>query len=192
MIMCERPKLSKDLASQVFKSYYYLKEEMVEFCRSNGLQASGGKKELTQRIATFLDSGERLISSYNKQVKHNVGMIELTTIIESNFVCSEKHREFFKKAIGKSFSFNVVFQKWLKVNAGKTYADAVETYYKIIDEKKKNITKIDSQFEYNTYIRAFFANNKGKKLEDAIKCWNYKKSRPGHNKYEPEDLGALT
>lgn len=45
--------------------------------------------------------------------------------IEENIVCSEVHRAFFKEHIGKSFSFNVAFQKWLKANAGKTYKDAI-------------------------------------------------------------------
>ena len=53
------------------------------------------------------------------------------------------------------------------------------------------VKKIDRQFEYNTYIRDFFANNKGKNLDDAIKCWKYKKQLQGHNKYEKSDLVAL-
>lgn len=50
---------------------------------------------------------------------------------------------------------------------------------------------IDKQFEYNTYIRAFFEDNKGKSLEEAIICWKYKKSLQGHNRYEKSDLIAL-
>ena len=45
-------------------------------------------------------------------------------MIEDDFVCSEHHRAFFKDRIGKKFTFNVVFQKWLKSNAGKTYEEA--------------------------------------------------------------------
>ena len=111
--------------------------------------------------------------------------------IEANIVCSEKHRTFFREKIGKSFSFNVAFQKWLKSNAGKTYADAITAYYQILAEKKNSKTVIDKQFEYNTYIRDFFADNQGKSLDDAIKCWKYKKSLEGHNRYERSDLIAL-
>ena len=80
----------------------------------------------------------------------------------------------------------------MKSNTGKTYADAIEAYYQIIDEKKHKKAEIDKQFEYNTYIRDFFAANQGKTLEDAIKCWKYKKSRQGHNRYETSDLIALS
>ncbi len=84
-----------------------------------------------------------------------------------------------------------MFQKWLKENAGKTYRDAIDAYYQILENKKKGRTKIDRQFEYNTYIRDFFEDNKGKTLEDAIKCWKYKKELKGHNRYEKTDLTAL-
>ena len=33
-----------------------------------------------------------------------------------------------------------MFQKWLKSNAGKTYGDAIEAYYQILEEKKKGTT----------------------------------------------------
>ncbi|WP_438759974.1 hypothetical protein [Enterococcus sp. AZ194] len=56
----------------------------------------------------------------------------------------------------------------------------------------KKPTTIDKQFEYNTYIRDFFAQNKTRPLSDAIICWKYKKSLPGPNKYDQNDLNYLT
>ena len=188
--MNKRPKLNKDLESKTFLNYYWLKEELAAFCRDNGLPASGSKQELTERIAVFLDSGE-IVKSASVRKTSIAGEITPDSIIEPDIICSEKHRAFFKEQIGKSFSFNVAFQKWLKANAGKTYKDAIDAYHEIIESKKKTKTKIDSQFEYNTYIRDFFADNKGRTLEDAIKCWKYKKSRGGHNQYERCDLAAL-
>ncbi|HRR77422.1 MAG TPA: hypothetical protein P5191_11510 [Ruminococcus sp.] len=35
--MSERPELSRDIGAEVFRSYYYLKEELVEFCRKYDL-----------------------------------------------------------------------------------------------------------------------------------------------------------
>ena len=167
-------KLDKNMDSKTFREFYYLKEELVNFCRDNGLPVSGGKIELTERIAYFLDTGKILKSTSTKtKRKTNIPLeINEESIIEPNFVCSEKHRAFFKAHIGNSFSFNVSFQKWL-------------------ENKKKNKSSIDKQFEYNTYIRDFFAHNKGKTLEEAIKCWKYKKNLQGHNRYEESDLIVL-
>lgn len=189
--MNKRPKLDKNMTSATFEDYYYLKEELVDFCRKNDLQTSGGKAELTERIAVFLDTGARIYKKHPTKKTKIADKISLDTIIEENFVCSKTHREFFKEQIGNSFSFNVSFQKWLKSNAGKTYRNGVEAYHRILEDKKKKRTIIDKQFEYNTYIRDFFADNKDKNLEQAIECWKYKKSLKGSNKYEKIDLRIL-
>ena len=144
--MTDRPILNTNLNSDTFRSYYYLKEELVEFCRNNGIPTSGGKLELTDRIAYFLDTGNVKTVNKNRRVTVDVGDLTEDTIIEPNMVCSEKHRAFFRERIGKSFSFNVQFQKWLKSNAGKTYGDAIEAYHLILEEKKKGKTMIDKQF----------------------------------------------
>jgi SAP domain. len=191
--MINRPNIDSKIDGDTFRSFYYLKEELVDFCRSNGIPTSGGKIELTDRIACYLDTGKILPTSIIKRVKSiTTEIINEESEIEANFVCSEKHRAFFKDKIGKSFSFNVAFQKWLKENTGKTYSQAISAYYQILEEKKKSKTTIDKQFEYNTYIRAFFADNKNYSLEDAIKCWKYKKGLQGHNQYEKLDLIVLS
>lgn len=189
----ERPNLDLKLSAGIFRQYYYLKEELVDFCRRNNLQATGSKSELSERIAVFLESGKRTRAEHKTRKTQSAGEIKPNNIIEENFVCSEKHRAFFKEQVGKSFSFNVAFQKWLKSNAGKTYAEAITAYHQILQEKKsaKGKGEIEKQFEYNTYIRDFFAANKDKTLEQAIKCWKFKKSQKGHNKYEDSDLAVL-
>ena len=58
-------------------------------------------------------------------------------------------------------------------------------------EKKNRPAEIDAQFEYNAYISAFFKDNPGKSLQQAIKYWNYKKSMPGSHSYETSDLSVL-
>lgn len=189
--MNDRPALDRNLDSKTFRDYYYLKEELVNFCRENGIPVSGGKIEITDRIAYFLDTGKILPAPAERKRAATISAICEDTKIEAHFVCSEKHRAFFREHIGSSFSFNVAFQKWLKSNTGKTYKEAIAAYYQILEDKKKGKTKIDKQFEYNTYIRDFFADNKGKSLEEAIKCWKYKKQLQGHNRYERTDLIAL-
>lgn len=189
--MSERPNLDRSLDGKTFKEYYYLKDELIDFCRKNNLQTKGDKMELIKRIAEFLDTGQKTYKIHHTKKAKITHDITLDTIIEENFVCSEFHRAFYKKQIGNSFSFNVVFQKWLKGNAGKTYQDSIRAYYQILDDKKKNKTIIDKQFEYNAYIRDFFLDNKDKNLEQAIKCWKCKKSINGSNKYEKDDLKIL-
>ena len=165
----DRPDLEKNMDADLFLSFYYLKEELIDFCRLNRLSTQGGKIEITDRIAHFLRTGERKQYTVKRVV--------------------QRHRTFFKNQIGPTFRFNVRFQNWLKENSGKKYSDAIEAYQNILNDKTP--TKIDRQFEYNTYIRDFFDDNKNLNLQQAISCWKFKKSQPGHNKYEQRDLESL-
>ena len=189
--MNDRPILNRELDGESFRKWYWLKEELADFCRANDLPATGSKLDLTDRIAYFLDTGKVLSAPKTRRVSSKVTTITLDSPIEPDFVCSEVHRAFFREQIGESFSFNVAFQKWLKSNTGRLYSDAVAAYYEILAAKKTTRTTIDRQFEYNTYVRDFFEANKGRSLDDAIKCWKYKKSLPGHNRYEDSDLDVL-
>lgn len=206
-----RPELTTELSSEEFKQYYFLKEELKGFLRSEGLKVSGSKDDLEKRIVYYLDTGkspEEEKQSVDKNASSNVrpfnsedfdenlssyktgsSQITLDSKLGSNFKCSEDKRQFFINEIGKGFKFKVAFQKWLKENPDKTYADAIEAYYNIQNSKEK--TKIGGQFKYNQYIRDFFENNDDKSLDDAIKCWNYKKSLKGNFKYEDSDLEIL-
>ena len=93
--MNERTELNKGLDAATFRSFYYLKQELADFCKENGLPASGSKAELTDRIAHFLDTGNVLKSSAERKTAVNIGTLTEDTVIEPNIVCSEKHRAFF-------------------------------------------------------------------------------------------------
>ena len=195
-----RNKLNKNLKASEFKEYYFLKEELKEFCRNEGLKLSGSKSQLEERIICYLDTGKS--SDDSNHTKNNTNFqksnlnksisaeeITLDSILGENYKCSEDKREFFEKEIGKGFKFKVQFQKWLKSNPDKTYQDAINAYYELQNSKEK--TKIDKQFQYNQYIRDFFEDNDDRTSNDAIKCWKHKKSLKGHNKYEKSDLDIL-
>jgi hypothetical protein len=182
--------LSKDLTPDEFKQYYFLKEELKDFCRAEGLRVSGNKQDLENRIVHYLATGEELVEKKSKQKPAEIlTEITLDSKLGENFKCSEDKREFFEKEIGKGFKFKVKFQKWLKSNPDKTYRDAIDAYYEIQNSAGK--TKIGNQFQYNQYIRDFFEDNGDKSLDDAIRCWKYKKSLKGHNRYEKSDLEIL-
>lgn len=182
--------LNKNLSPDEFRQYYFLKEELKDFCRAEGLKVSGSKQDLENRIVHYLSTGEELKESPVRQASTGtVSEITLDSKLGENFKCSEDKREFFEKEIGRGFKFKVKFQKWLKSNPDKTYRDAIDAYYEIQNSGER--TTIDKQFQYNQYIRDFFENNNDKSLDDAIKCWKYKKSLKGHNRYEESDLEAL-
>lgn len=185
-----RPELNRNLSVQDLRSFYWLKEELQSFCRENEISASGSKIEITNRIAIFLDTGRiqkpiGIRSSTSKKTKFEE--LSLDTVITENHRCSQLVRAFFKSEIPK-FHFSTYIQNYFKENVGKTYQDVVNAWYKEEERKKDPLyqKQIGPQFEYNQFIRDYFANqkNKGKKRKDAIQAWKEIKVLPGSNKYK--------
>lgn len=185
-----RPNLAKDISIQSFKDYYWLKEELQNFCRENGLSSTGSKFELSHRIETFLQTGEikkpNRKSSTNKKNEQST-KLNLNTVITENHRCSQEVRAFFKTVIPK-FHFSTYIQNFFKNNVGKTYQDVVNAWYEEEIRRKDPSYKkvIAPQFEYNRFIHDFFEDpkNQGKSLKQAIEAWNNIKKLPGNNKYE--------
>ncbi|WP_020063220.1 DUF6434 domain-containing protein [Bacillus sp. 123MFChir2] len=184
-----RPNLTKDISIQDFKDYYWLKEELQSFCREHGMSASGSKIEITDRIETFLQTGEikkALRKPKSKTQSQTQANLSLDTVITENHRCSQDVRAFFKAVIPK-FHFSTYIQNYFKNNIGKTYRDVVTAWYEEEERKKDPAYRKDiaPQFEYNQFTRAFFAdpNNKGKTRKEAIEAWSNIKKLPGSNTY---------
>lgn len=209
-----RPKLEARLDPDEFARYYWLKAELVDFCRRHGLRG-GGKVEVTNRIENFLRGGaseaapagptarrkkrpaRRKSTGRSEQASSREGRagadeITLDAVIPISYRSNERHRAFFRKVIGRHFRFNVPFMNWMKENAGRTYRAAVQEWQRLDSLRKQGKgPPISAQFEYNQYTRDFFAANPGASRAEAIRCWKHKRSLPGHNRYEDADLSIL-
>ena len=192
----KRPKLDKNMSPKDFKDFYWLKEELVSFCKENKLKSSGGKIEIANRIIHFLETGERTknvkdkINKPKSNCEWNSERLDLETKITDNYKNTENVRAFFISKIGKHFKFNVLFMNWMKQNIGKTLHDAIIEWNRInLIKKDKNFkSEIGVQFEYNTYIRDFLKNNPNMTTNDARKYWKLKRETRGSKKYVKEDL----
>ena len=194
--MEKRPRLDRNINAEDFKEFYWLKEELLDFCREEGLKRQGSKIELAERIEEYLKTGKKGITSNVKQAKSTSRFdwacekLTLETVITDNYTSTDNVREFFTEQIGKRFKFNVEFMSWMKTHHGKKLRDAVEEWKEIELEKKnrKDPKDIAPQFEYNRYIRDFLADNPGATRESAIACWKIKRSMRGDNVYRRSDL----
>lgn len=145
--------------------------------------------EIADRIETFLRTG--VIKKPTKKSKAIKKMepqvyLSLDTVITENHRCSQNVRAFFNTVIPK-FHFSTYVQNYFKNNVGKIYRDVLNAWYDEEERKKDPSYKknIAPQFEYNQFIRDFFADlkNQGKSREEAIEAWNEIKKLPGSNKY---------
>jgi len=196
-----RPVLNNKISIVDFRDFYWLKAELAAFCRAEGLKVTGSKVELFTRIETYLKTGKqetksdnvpKPLSTFNWHSEH----LTLHTIITDSYKNSQNVRRFFKQHIGEHFKFNVRFMGWMKSNIGKTLKEAIEEWVAIKaaiekESKQQKKKKIAPQFEYNSYLRDFLADNKDLNRETGIKLWKIKKSLRGDNVYNKNDLKWL-
>jgi len=189
----ERPILDNKISVENFKDFYWLKVELVDFCRKVGINSSGGKIEISNSIINYLENGKVVETKTIRKAKlpKPTAPISKDTIIGIEYRSYKEKKEFLKSVIGSKFHFTVHLLDYFKINTGKkTYGDLINEWYKEQGWKKdpNYVKEIAPQFEYNTYIRDFMNDNPEKSLKDAIKYWKIIKSKPGNNKYSKSDL----
>lgn len=190
-----RPILNKNISVKDFNEFYWLKQELVDFCRTLGISTSGGKIEIADRIRHYLSTGTIPITESSKfksisKFNWNKEALTKSTIITDNYKTTYNVRNFYLKEIGPHFALNVIFIKWLKENSGKTLGDAIIEWNKIYNLKKDKsyVSEIGPQFEYNRYMRAFLNDNPELSSKDAMKYWKLKRSQRGISEYNKKDL----
>lgn len=192
----KRPALFDIKTEQELRKWYWLKQELVDYCKAVKISYIGNKAAITDRIAQVLEAGTIEVAEPIKKAKvtstFNWAKEELTleTVITDSYRNGPNVRRFFQSQLGKKFKFNIPFMDWMKTNYGKTLKDAVEKWkeFELLKKDKNFKSTIPSSNQYNQYMRDFFADNPDKTIKDARKFWLLKRSLPGSNKYERTDL----
>ena len=70
----KRPELNDKISVTDFQEFYWLKNELIVFCKSNGISTIGGKQELADRIIAFLQQEQSLkLLQKNRQNRNLTG-----------------------------------------------------------------------------------------------------------------------
>ena len=194
--MTERPDIADCPDAATFRQWYYLKEELISFARNAGVKTTGGKFEIADRIAYFLDHGEPPEEKNPKKrvvAKYDWHSAELTdqTVITDSYKNSQNMRRYMQQSI-PGFKFSIPFMDWMKANVGLTLADAVEAAKQIDAEKKAGKKQPNQpQNQYNAYTRAYFDHVKDGSQKELRRLWALRRQRPGPYVFDPKDLALL-
>lgn len=192
--MEKRPEIITIKTGKELKRWYWLKEELVAYCKQNAIDYAGGKFTILERIANKLD-GKKVISKKNTKAvsvfNWHGATLTPNTIITDNYKNSQNARRFFKSHCGEKFHFSIPFMHWMKANTGKKLKDAVIEWKRLQKATSNKTFKsvIPAHNQYNQYLRDFFADNPSKTLEDARHYWKLKRQLPlERHRYERSDL----
>jgi hypothetical protein len=191
-----RPNLSDIQTSEEFRKWYWLKEELVAFCKLAEISYAGTKFEIIDRIAEAFDADpitQKKTKAKKVTSKFDWHCEELTleTVITDSYKNSQNVRRFFQKNCSQKFHFNFAFMAWMRSNVGKTLADAIKEWKRLDEQSRQKDFKseIPKGNQYNQYMRDFFADNPTKTIKEARHFWKLKRALPlGLHKYERSDL----
>jgi SAP domain-containing new25/Domain of unknown function (DUF6434) len=178
----QRPVLSIKLPTSEFLAWYWLKDELLDFCKRNKLRAAGSKPELTDRIARLL-SGQEQVSNEPRPAtlsSRSTPMptaFNLNTVIGTNWRCNPSLGAFLKKHCGPRFRFNAATRNFIHAQTGRTLADAVQCFKQSVAPGAPK-QPIIAQNEYNRHTREFFLANPNANRQAAIDAWWAKRNQP--------------
>lgn len=175
MTTSARPELTAALSAETFRDFYWLKAELAAFCRAHGLSTGGSKTEITERVAVFLSSGERVAptSAGARRTPPMPTLFARETVIGAGWRCSEPLRAFFRQELGERFRFDGVMRDFIRDGEGKTLEEMITAW-----SRPREKTAIAPQFEYNRHMREFFEQHPDATRGAALEAWRQKRARP--------------
>ena len=160
-----------------FNRYYWYREELLQICKSLGLEYRGTKQELNHIIEQYF-KGNIIEKSVRKVNKKQAKAITLNTpLLECGFSFNQKFREYFSVVTGiDPFKFNAnMATAWRKVKAENdlnfTIQDMLKVYYGESDYAKYD----HSVCQWNQFLKDFcsdeFSDFYSNKLKIAAILW---------------------
>ncbi|MFT6452984.1 MAG: hypothetical protein ACJA06_002493 [Halocynthiibacter sp.] len=165
-----------------FKRWYWRKDELIERARQLQIKTTSGKFIILDRLAHFLDTGEKAFPGDQKpkatsRFDWHAAPLTKGTVITDNYKNSQNVRRFFKAEIGDSFKFSIAFMEWITSNTGKTLEDACAAYLELREKESAPgaRTQIKSHNQFNQYTRDFLDDNDpaNRTMKNLLSSLNY-------------------
>jgi hypothetical protein len=175
--LSQRPALTAALTEAEFRSWYWLKEELVAFCRAERLPYSGNKSDIENMIIARLSGAPyRPNCTAKRQTVKMPTSFKLDDKIGDGWTCNPALGAFFREHAGKGFHFNKAMRDFIHGGAGRTLAEAVACYRASIAPGQPK-REIAASLEYNQHTRAYYADHPGATREEVIAAWWAKRGK---------------
>lgn len=199
--MQNRPDVQSIETGAELRRWYWRKDELIAAAKYHRVKTTDGKFQILDRIAHFLDTGERSFPG-DKKVKvtssfdWKTAELSLDTVITDSYKNTQNVRSFFKENAHPAFKFNTPFMEWMKDNVGLTLADACEAY--LASKAEQSMpgfqSEIKSHNQFNQFTRDFLADNPELGMKHVRQAWAEKIKLPsddGRHVYDQDDLRLL-
>lgn len=165
-----------------FQPYYWDVKELHSLCKRFGLTRKGIKDDLIQRIAAFLETGQKDTKQPSRRAvaykpRDSEGGITTHTPVV-NYNNDALTRAFFVQEVGPHFRFNAYLRQFSKTpQPHLTYGDLVTGYRAAELEKRRGPKQaIDKQFAYNQFQRDYFLHEQQPTRQQCTEAWKWIRS----------------
>ncbi len=171
----QRPDLNDRLDPLEFARWYWLKEELVIFCRNQSIASAGAKPEVASRISAHLAGQSYSVQTKRSPKREMPKDFTLQSVIGEGWRCNPSLGAFFKAQCGKRFRFNKAVRDFIHTQVGRNLAEAVACYRASVAPDAPK-TQIAPQLEYNRHTREFYEKNPTASRKQVLDAWWVKRS----------------
>jgi hypothetical protein len=165
------------MPSTEFCAWYWLKEELIAFCRDAKLPSAGNKADIEAVIIAHLERRNSLPKRAPRRATVKMPTtFALDDVIGAGWTCNPALGAFFRAQMANRFHFNKAMRDFIHSGEGRTLAEAMECFCASIrkDYPKREIAP---SLEYNQHTRVFFAANPGASRDEVIAAWWEKRGK---------------
>jgi hypothetical protein len=167
----ERPALTSALPATEFQVWYWLKEELVAFCREAKLPYAGNKGDIEAVIIAHLERRNALPERAPRRATVKMPTVfKPDDVIGAGWTCNPALGAFLRAQLGNRFHFNKAMRDFIHDGEGRTLAEAVDCFKASVKPGQPK-REIAPSLEYNQHTRAFFAANPGATRQEALAAW---------------------
>jgi SAP domain-containing new25/Domain of unknown function (DUF6434) len=171
----QRPELTANLSADEFARWYWLKEELLQFCRGQHLAVGGSKPALSERVAAHLAGQNAPAPQTVRRTGEMPSTFALSTVIGVGWRCGPALGAFMRLHCGSGFRFNAAVRNFIHTQSGRNLAEAVQCY-RLSVARDAPVSEIIAQNEYNQHTRDFFAQNPNATRQQAVAAWHAKRA----------------
>lgn len=172
-----RPPLSSELTGAELRRWYWLKTELISLARELGVRTTGGKQQLTTRLAAALDGAPPPDERASRPGTAGAlpEPLTLDTVLPPGQRCTQQLRRFLEDRIGPRFRFDAHMRAFVAEGSGRSLAQAVEHWHAT---RSAPTRPIEPQFEFNRFRRAWHAAHPDGDRESALAAWKAHRAAP--------------
>ena len=194
MLEESRPEFGKIKSFEEFNKYYWYREELLQICKSLGLEYKGTKQELNNIIEEYF-KGNLIKKSSIKNKKKQVEVITLDApLLECGFSFNTYFREYFSSLTNISpFKFTAdMATAWRKVKKENDLSFTIKDMLKVYYGESEYAKYDNSVCQWNQFLKDFCSDensqNYSNKLKVASILWKEVRNSKNEKMYSKDLL----